>query len=147
MKHRQVAQDDSLMDIMRSIHVCDGVSFALEGYLKFAAASEIIALALDTCIDSINPAAKINAKFKVGDVNGNDRAITKLLLKKNAPCSCLKQTSRDLRKNQVHAKSCYGCKKLVEISKLNECNECRMVEYFSDEFQKCDWHRLYKDHN
>ena len=81
MKYRQVAQDESLIDDMRSIHVCDKLSFVLEWDLKFATTSAMIALALDTCINLSNPATEINAEFKVGDVNGNDHAIEKLISK------------------------------------------------------------------
>ena len=59
LKHQQVAQDASLMGIVRSVYVSNGVSHVLEGAFKDAEILSIAAFILDMLVDFSSPASKM----------------------------------------------------------------------------------------
>ena len=80
LKHQQVAQDASLIGIVRSVHVSNGISLALEENFMHAALSAIAALFLDILSNFSSPATKFNSEFKAKDlIGGNDSAVVKWL--------------------------------------------------------------------
>ena len=77
LNRQQASQGTTLIDVVRSIHISDGVDFTLEGNFEVAVISAMAALSLGILSNISSLSTKINAKLKSNELFENDPASVK----------------------------------------------------------------------